>query len=79
MLLSFAFAYGLITAGIWSWAAFLIVAGSYVLLSGLAVLVGFTKVRKLSGLARTRRTVHDDLALIRRDDGAAAASAAGTG
>ena len=79
MLLSFALAYGLITAGIWSWAAFLIVAGSYVLLSGLAVLVGFTKVRKLSGLARTRRTVHDDLALIRRDDGAAAASAAGTG
>jgi len=79
MLLSFAFAYGLITAGIWSWAAFLIVAGSYVLLSGLAVLVGFTKVRKLSGLARTRRTVHDDLALIRRDDGAAAASAVGTG
>ncbi len=79
MLLSFAFAYGLITAGIWSWAAFLIVAGSYVLLSGLAVLVGFTKVRKLSGLAKTRRTVHDDLALIRRDDGAAAASAAGTG
>jgi uncharacterized membrane protein YqjE len=79
MLLSFAFAYGLITAGIWSWAAFLIVAGTYVLLAGLAVLVGFTKVRKLSGLARTRRTVHDDLALIRRDDGAAAASAAGTG
>jgi len=79
MLLSFAFAYGLITAGIWSWAAFLIVAGTYVLLSGLAVLVGFTKVRKLSGLARTRRTVHDDLALlIRRDDGAAA-PAAGTG
>ena len=79
MLLSFAFAYGLITAGIWSWAAFLIVAGTYVLLSGLAVLVGYTKVRKLSGLAKTRRTVHDDLALIRRDDGAAAASAAGAG
>ncbi len=79
MLLSFAFAYGLITVGIWSWAAFLIVAGTYVLLSGLAVLLGFTKVRKLSGLAKTRSTVHDDLALIRRDDGAAAASATGTG
>jgi len=79
MLLSFAFAYGLITAGIWSWAAFLIVAGTYVLLAGLAVLIGYTKVRKLSGLAKTRSTVHDDLALIRRDDGAAAASAARTG
>jgi uncharacterized membrane protein YqjE len=79
MLLSFAFAYGLITAGIWSWAAFLIVAGTYVLLAGLAVLIGFTKVRKLSGLRKTRSTVHDDLALIRRDDGGAAASAAGTG
>ena len=79
MLLSFAFAYGLITVGIWSWAAFLIVAGTYVLVSGLAVLVGFTKVRKLSGLAKTRRTVHDDLALIRRDDGAATPTAAGTG
>jgi uncharacterized membrane protein YqjE len=79
MLLSFAFAYGLIALGIWSWAAFLIVAGTYVLLAGLAVLIGFTKVRKLSGLRKTRRTVADDLALIRRDDGAAAASAAGTG
>ena len=39
MLLSFAFAYGLITLGIWGWAAFLIVAGVYVLLAGLAVLV----------------------------------------
>jgi uncharacterized membrane protein YqjE len=79
MLLSFAFAYGLIALGIWSWAAFLIVAGTYVLLAGLAVLIGFTKVRKLSGLRKTRRTVADDLALIRRDDGAAAPPAAGTG
>jgi uncharacterized membrane protein YqjE len=78
MLLSFAFAYGLIAAGIWSWAAFLIVAGTYVLLAGLAVLIGFTKVRKLSGLSKTRRTVHDDLALIRRDDGAAAPPASRT-
>jgi uncharacterized membrane protein YqjE len=70
MLLSFAFAYGLITLGIWNWAAFLIVAGAYVLLAGLAVLIGFTKVRKLSGLRKTRRTVQDDLALIRRDAGA---------
>jgi uncharacterized membrane protein YqjE len=79
MLLSFAFAYGLITVGIWNWAAFLIVAGAYVLLAGLAAAIAFRKVRMLSGLRKTRRTVADDLALIRRDDGAATPTAAGTG
>jgi uncharacterized membrane protein YqjE len=68
ILLSFAFAYGLITLGIWDWAAFLIVAGTYVALAGLAVAIGFTKFRGLSGLRETRSTVAGDLALIRRDD-----------
>jgi uncharacterized membrane protein YqjE len=77
VLLCFALAYGLMTLGIWSWAAFLIVAGTCVVLAGLAVLVGATKVRKLSGLKQTRQTVQDDLALLRRDDGAAAAPASG--
>jgi uncharacterized membrane protein YqjE len=77
MLLSFAFAYGLITLGIWDWAAFLIVAGTYVLLAALAVLIAYTKVRKLSGLSKTRRTVQDDLALIRQDDGSALPPPAG--
>ena len=35
VLLCFAFAYGLITLGIWSWAAFLIVAGTCVVLAGV--------------------------------------------
>ncbi len=68
MVLSFAFAYGLIALGIWAWAAFLIVAGSYVLLAALAVLVGFTRFKGLTGLRKTRSTVSDDLALIKRDD-----------
>src|SRR5215471_13434115 len=68
MLLSFAYAYGLIALGIWAWAAFLIVAGTYVLLAVLAVAVGLLKFRKLNGLRKTRSTVSDDLALIRRDD-----------
>ena len=68
MVLSFAFAYGLMALGIWGWAAFLIVAGTYVLLAGLAVLVGFTRFKGLTGLRRTRTTVSDDLALIKRDD-----------
>jgi uncharacterized membrane protein YqjE len=79
VLLCIALAYGLITLGIWRWAAFLIVAGACVLLAGVAVLIGFVKVRKLSGLRKTRRTVQEDLALIRRDDKAAAPPAVGAG
>src|SRR5712671_3832526 len=39
MLLSFAYAYGLIAAGIWAWAAFLIVAGTCVVLAAVAVAI----------------------------------------
>jgi uncharacterized membrane protein YqjE len=82
VLLCFAFAYGLVALGIWPWAAFLIVAGSCVLLAALAVLIGYIKVRKLSGMKRTRRTVQDDLALLKRDEvvaGATAQPASGAG
>jgi uncharacterized membrane protein YqjE len=75
VLLCFAFAYGLMALGIWAWASFLIVAGTCVLLAGLAVLIGILKVRKLSGLKRTRRTVSDDLALLKREDKATAQGA----
>ncbi len=54
--------------GIWGWASFLIVAGTYVVLAALAVLIGFTRFKGLTGLRRTRSTVSGDLALIRRDD-----------
>lgn len=79
VLLCFAFAYGLIALGIWPWAAFLIVAGTCVLLAALAVLIGYTKVRKLSGMKRTRRTVQDDLAVLKRDDEVTAAGATAAG
>lgn len=72
VLLCFAFAYGLITLGIWSWAAFLIVAGVCAVLAALAVLIGIRRFRKLSGLSKTRRTVQDDLAMLKREDGTAA-------
>jgi len=77
VLLCFAFAYGLIALGIWPWAAFLIVAGTCVLLAALAVLIGYTRVKNLSGMQKTRRTVQDDLALLRREDGATAQPARG--
>src|SRR4029077_19718655 len=79
VLLCFAYAYGLIAAGIWAWAAFLIVAGTCVLLAGLAVLIGFLKFRGISGLRRTRQTVQEDLTLLKRDDGVPASPTPGTG
>jgi uncharacterized membrane protein YqjE len=72
VLLCFAFAWGLIALGIWPWAAFLIVAGTCVLLAGVAVLIGALKFRGLSALRRTRQTVQQDLSLLKRDDGTAA-------
>jgi len=77
MVLSFAYAYGLMAAGIWSWAAFLIVAGTYVVLAALAVLIGYTRFKGLTGLRRTRSTVSDDIAVIRREDSEAASRSAG--
>src|SRR5215472_13853401 len=48
VVLCFAFAYGLNTLGIWLWASFLIVAGTLVLLTGLAMLIGFMLVRRMT-------------------------------
>jgi uncharacterized membrane protein YqjE len=76
MLLCFAFAYGLIALGIWAWAAFLITAGVCVLLAALAVGVGVIMVKRLGGLPKTRQTVQEDMAIMRRGDGAVAPSSA---
>jgi hypothetical protein len=62
-----AFADGLITVGVWNWAAFLIVAGACVLLAGLAVGIAALKLRHLSGLRRTRKSVTEGLGMLRRD------------
>ncbi len=68
VLLCWAFAYGLITLGIWPWAAFLIVAGVCVLLCGIAVLIVVVRVRGVSGLSKTRQSVQEDLAILKRDE-----------
>lgn len=72
ILLCFALAYGLITLGIWNWAAFLIVAGLCVVLAALAIGFVALKVRRMSGLRRTRESVHEGLALLRREKKTAA-------
>lgn len=75
----FALAYGLITIGIWDWAAFLIVAGGCVLLAGLVILVVVMKVRGLSGLRKTRKTMQEDFAMLKRDEDSAARPAVEAG
>jgi protein-S-isoprenylcysteine O-methyltransferase Ste14 len=67
LLLCFALAYGLMALGIWGWAAFLITAGACIVVAGLAILVGVLVIKRFGGLPRTRRTVTDDLAILRRD------------
>ena len=68
VLLCFAFAYGLNAAGIWLWASFLIVAGTCLLLIGLAALIAYGRIRKVTGMKMTRKTVIDDLGMLRRGD-----------
>jgi hypothetical protein len=66
VLLCFAYAFGLVAAGIWEWAAFLIVAGTCVLLIGVAGLIAYGRIRKVSGMKMTRQTVMDDLDMLRK-------------
>ncbi|MGI5418629.1 phage holin family protein [Actinomadura luteofluorescens] len=65
ILLSIAFAYGLVAAGIWHWAAFLIVAGVYLLLALVLLAIGYFRIRKIEGAKRTRRTLKDDFIALR--------------
>jgi hypothetical protein len=77
VLLCIAFAYGLVALGVWHWAAFLIVAGTCVLLAGLAAGIAVLKLRGLSGLRRTRKSVTEGIGMLRRDGQAPEVSADG--
>jgi hypothetical protein len=79
VMLCFALAYGLITLGIWDWAAFLIVAFACVLLIAGAGAIVYLKMRRMSGLRKTRTSVQEGFALLRRDGQAAEIPPAGTG
>ena len=67
LLLCFAYAYGLIAAGIWAWAAFLIVAGTVLLLAALVAGIAYWRVKRLSGLRLTKQTVSEDIGMLRRE------------
>lgn len=78
VMLCFALAYGLITLGFWAWAAFLIVAFACILLAGSAIGIVYLKMRRISGLRKTRASVQEGLALLRREDQAAVSAPAST-
>jgi len=67
VLLCIALAYGLVALGIWTWAAFLIVAGLCIAFAGGAVGFAWLKVRHLSGMKKTRESVTEGLGMLRRD------------
>jgi uncharacterized membrane protein YqjE len=79
VMLCWALAYGLVTLGVWPWAAFLIVAGVLLLLALLAILITVIRVRGISGLQKTRQTVQEDLALLQRDEDSSARPAVEAG
>jgi membrane protein implicated in regulation of membrane protease activity len=74
----FGYAYGLSAAlAIPLYAGFFCTAGTCAFVAVVAILIGRTRFRKLSGLQKTRRTVQDDLALLKREDTAAVPVAPG--
>jgi uncharacterized membrane protein YqjE len=77
VMLCFALAYGLQALGIWDWASFLIVAGVCVVLAAATVGIVYLKMKRMTALRKTRVSVQEDLALLRRDDQAAEALPAG--
>ncbi|MFI6506105.1 phage holin family protein [Streptosporangium sp. NPDC050855] len=54
---SFALAYGLVAAGVWTWLAFLIVTVLYLLVAGGLVFIGLRRLKGLTGMKRTLRSL----------------------
>lgn len=75
VLLSIAAAYGLVALGLHPGWAFLIVAGAYLLVAALLVLVGKSAISKVGPPERTIRTSKDTATFLKspRSDGAAGA------
>jgi hypothetical protein len=57
ILASFAIAYGLVAAGMWTWAAFLVVTVFYLIVAGLLVFIGIRRLKGLTGMKRTLRSL----------------------
>lgn len=64
--LSFAAAYGIHATGLslaWSW---LIVGGAYLLVAGLAALLGVLRIKAVHGPEATKRTAGESIAVLKR-------------
>jgi hypothetical protein len=68
ILLCFAYAYGLMAAGVWPWLAFIYVALTCLVLAIIAAFVARGFIRKFGGLKMTRQTVMDDISMLRRGE-----------
>jgi hypothetical protein len=76
VLLCFAYAYGLVAAfGISLWLAFICVAATCLLLIAVGIAVAVWLIRRVTGMKMTRKTVMDDIGMLRK----AAASPNGSG
>ena len=68
VILCFAYAEGLVVAfDLPRWAAFLITAGTLVLLAVVAIGIAYLRVRNMTGLRKTRESVTEGLELLRQD------------
>jgi uncharacterized membrane protein YqjE len=68
VMLCFAMAAGLVVAGLPVWAAFLVVAGTLVVLAAICCGIVYLKVQRMTGLRKTRTSVQEDIAMLRRDE-----------
>jgi hypothetical protein len=68
VMLCFALAYGLQTLGVWDWASFLLVTVALILLAAAFAGIIYLKVRRLDRLRKTRESVQESIALLRRDE-----------
>ena len=67
VILCFAYAEGLVALGLPRWAAFLVVAGTLVLLAVIALGIAWLRVRNMSGLRKTRQSVTQGLEMLRQE------------
>jgi putative superfamily III holin-X len=69
VLLCFALAYGLVAAfDIPIYAGFLCTVGACLLISVIAVAIAYLIIRRVTGMKMTRKTVMDDIGMLRRND-----------
>jgi hypothetical protein len=80
LMLLFAYAYGLYAAGAPGglWGAFLWVALTVGVFAAVAAAIGFVFFKKITGMRLTRKTVADDIDMLKQRGGSSAADA-GTG